>query len=130
MSHGFPFVESGYIVNDGPGYPRVKGMCNNVDGSGQWVLSCKPGPPAVNVVTLWGCACQVAGWPCLELAVPVVKRHWCANDAWVKRVSSEKITCGTWSSLFSLPVKELEFNQIGSTDRENGEVFKSGSTGI
>ena len=38
--------------------------------------------------------------------------------------------CGTWSSLFSLPVKELEFKQIGSTDREIGEVFKSGSTGI
>ena len=39
MSHGFPFVESGYKVNDGPGYPRVKGMRNNVDGSGQCVLS-------------------------------------------------------------------------------------------
>ena len=24
-------------------------------------------------------------------------------------------------------MKELEFNKIGSTDRENGEVFKSGS---
>ena len=33
MYHGFPFVESGYKVNDGPGYPRVKGMCKNVDGS-------------------------------------------------------------------------------------------------
>ena len=32
------FVESGYIVNDGPGYPRVKRMCSNVDGSGQCVL--------------------------------------------------------------------------------------------
>ena len=39
MSHGFTFVESGYIVNDGPGCPRVKRMRNNVDGSGQWVLS-------------------------------------------------------------------------------------------
>ena len=29
------------MVNDGPGYPRVKGMRNNVDGSGQCVLSCK-----------------------------------------------------------------------------------------
>ena len=45
-------------------------------------------------------------------------------------VSSKKITCGTWSSLFSLPVKELEFNQIGSTSREIGEVCKSGSAGI
>ena len=76
------------------------------------------------------CACLVAGWPCPEAAVPVVKTHWCTNDAWVKRVSSKKTMCGTWSSLFSLPVKELEFNQIGSTDREIGEVFKSGSTGI
>ena len=38
-SHGFPFVGSGYVVNDGPGYPRVKGMRNNVDESGQCVLS-------------------------------------------------------------------------------------------
>ena len=61
MSHGFSFVETGCIVDDGPGDPRIKGMRNNVDGSGQWVLSCKPGPLAVNGVTLWGCACQVAG---------------------------------------------------------------------
>ena len=37
---------------------------------------------------------------------------------------------GRGLSLFSLPVKELEFNKIGNTGREIGEVFKSGSTGI
>ena len=45
-------------------------------------------------------------------------------------MSSKKTMCGRWSSDFSLPVKELEFNQIGSTDREIGEVFKSGGTGF
>ena len=59
VSHGFLFVESGYKVNDGPGYPRVKGMCNNVDGSGQRVLSYKPGPLAVNGVPLGLPGCRV-----------------------------------------------------------------------
>ena len=68
----------------------------------------------------------VLAWP----AVPDVETQWCTNDTWVKRASSKKITCGTWSSLFSLPVKELEYNKIGSTGREIGELFKSGSTGI
>ena len=80
------------------------------------------------------CECVLAwlpGWPCLEPAVPVVKTHWCTNDAWVKRVSSKKTMCGAWSSLFSLPVKELEFKpdrQYRSRNREG--VYKSGSTGI
>ena len=39
VSQGFFLVESGYVVDDGPGYPRVRRMCNNVDGSGQCVLS-------------------------------------------------------------------------------------------
>ena len=34
VSHGFSFVEACYIFNDGPSYPRVKGMCNTVNGSG------------------------------------------------------------------------------------------------
>ena len=34
VSHGFSFVEACYILHDGPSYPRVKGMCNTVDGSG------------------------------------------------------------------------------------------------
>ena len=89
------------------------------------------------VVEPWSSCCQLSlAMVCVLAWLPggpvlkVVKTHWCANDAWVKRVSSKKTMCGTWFSLFSLPVKELEFNQIGSTDRENGEVFKSGSTGI
>ena len=39
VSYVFSFVESGCTVDDTPSYPRVKGMCNNVDGSGQFVLS-------------------------------------------------------------------------------------------
>ena len=76
------------------------------------------------------CACLVAGRPCLEPAVPDVETNWCTNDTWARRVWSEKTKCGTWSSFYSLPFGELEFNKIGSTGREIGEVFKSGSTGI
>ena len=123
------FVESGYIVNDGPSYPCQRDVqhCGRV-----WSVC--------TVVKPWSSCCQLCpavrvclpGWrrPCLEPAVPDVKTHWCTNDTWVKRVSSKKTKCGTWSSLFSLPVKELEFNKIGSAGREIGEVFKSGSTGI
>ena len=39
LSYVFSFVESGCVDDDRPGYPRVKGMRNNVDGSGKWVLS-------------------------------------------------------------------------------------------
>ena len=39
LNVSYAFVESGYIVNDVPGYPRVKGMRNTVDWSGQCVLS-------------------------------------------------------------------------------------------
>ena len=38
MPYGFSFVESG-CADVGPSYPRVKGRCNIVDGSGQFVLS-------------------------------------------------------------------------------------------
>ena len=72
----------------------------------------------------------------MSLQYGSLRRIGAANDTWVKRVSSKKTTCGTWSSLFSLPVKELEFNQIGrigqtgGTGKCSGEVFKSGGTGF
>ena len=99
VSYGFSFVESG-CVDDRCG--RVWTVCAVVE---PW-SSCCQRCPAVGV-----CACLVARWLCPEPAVPVVKTHWCENDAWVKRVSSKKTMCGTWSSLFSLPVKELEFKK-------------------
>ena len=116
VSYVFSFVETGCVVDDRPSYPRVKGMSTDVDGYGLRVQvveplsSCCQRCPAVGV-----CACLVPGWPCPEPAVPVVKTHWCKNDAWVKRVSSKKTMCGTWSSLFSFPVKELEFNKPAAT---------------
>ena len=91
VSYVFSFVETGCVVDDRPSYPRVKGMSTDVDGYGLRVQvveplsSCCQRCPAVGV-----CACLVPGWPCPEPAVPVVKTHWCKNDAWVKRVSSKK----------------------------------------
>ena len=70
MSHGFPFVESGYIVNDGPGYPRVKGMCTDVDGYGLCVQSWNPGRPAVNCLPQ--CECVLARLP----GDPVLSRQY------------------------------------------------------
>ena len=39
VSYVFSFVESGCVVDDRPSYPRVKGMCTDVDGYGLCVLS-------------------------------------------------------------------------------------------
>ena len=55
MSYGFSFVESGCVDDDRPSYPRVKGMCTDVDGYGLCVQSWNPGRPAVNGALLWEC---------------------------------------------------------------------------
>ena len=39
LSCVFSFVESGCVDDDRPSYPRVKGMCTDVDGYGLFVLS-------------------------------------------------------------------------------------------
>ena len=39
LSYVFSFVESGCVDDDRPSYPRVKGMCTDVDGFGQCVCS-------------------------------------------------------------------------------------------
>ena len=58
VSYGFSFVESGCAVDVGPSYPRVKGRCNNVDGSGQFVLSCNP----VLLLSTVSCCGGVLAW--------------------------------------------------------------------
>ena len=108
VSYGFPFVASGCTVNDKPSYPRAKGMCTTVDGSGLCVQSWNPGASAINCLPSCVCACLVACRPCLEPAVPDEETNWCT-----------KPRVGRGLLFHSLPVKELEFNKIGSTGQKS-----------
>ena len=49
LSYVFSFVGSGCVDDDRPSYPRVKGMCTDVDGYGLCVQSWNPGRPASTV---------------------------------------------------------------------------------
>ena len=70
LSYVFSFVESVCVDDDRPSYPRVKGMCTDVDGCGQCVQSWNPGRPAVNCLSR--CECVLAWLP----GSPVLNRQY------------------------------------------------------
>ena len=101
VSYSFSFVESACTDNDGPSYPRVKGLHH----------------------------CERAWLPVDSLLCRQYRTNGqreCTNVTWVMRVCSTGCVRDVVS--FCLPWREHMFNGTGSTGRE--KMFKSGSTGF